>query len=81
MCRTLIIFYILFRLGHLLSTGRLFFFNAKFRPGCLFGHPVYLRLKSKYVDAPLPGQISFHSEECIIVYIFLISWHYTATLW
>ena len=37
--RTLIIFCVLFRTGHLFNTGRLFFFNAKSQTGCLFDTP------------------------------------------
>ena len=39
MCRTLIIFYILFRLGHLLSTGRLFFLMQSSDQDAYLGTP------------------------------------------
>ena len=39
MCRTLIIFYILFRLGHLLSTGHLFFLMQSSDQDAYLGTP------------------------------------------
>ena len=39
MCRTLIIFYILFRPGHLLSTGRLFFLMQSSGQDAYLGTP------------------------------------------
>ena len=57
MCRTLIIFYVLFRPGHLLSTGRLFFLMQSSDQDAYLGTP-FIRYRRVFVYLNLYGKNS-----------------------
>ena len=64
MCRTLIIFYILFRPGHLLSTGRLFFLMQSSGQDAYLGTP-FIRYRRVHALVPVQRPSLFASMAVI----------------